>query len=308
MGGAMSSIVLSHPLRVLKAVVTNVVAGVAPGAYSRWTSETGRGREPATIEETADYFLSCIRDYRDELGLSETGFREWLKDKDVLEYGPGDIPGVALLLIAYGAKSVVCADGFPLIKLSAFNESVLVALVDRMQGDDRERALNAMQAFRETLGRSGAIRYITSRTGTYGVADSVDLIISRAVLEHVRDLRRTFHDMKIVMRKGGCAVHLVDLKSHGMHIDNPLDFLCWPSSLWALMYANKGAPNRKRPDYYRRLASEVGLAVERYRPTGFVDERQWGDLKVSFAAEFRDLAYEDAACQGFWMILRHASR
>lgn len=303
----MSHIALQYPLRVLIAAATNVVAGFAPGFYSRWTAETGRGRESATIAETADYFLRCIHDYQNELGLSQTEFKRWLHDKDVLEYGPGDIPGVALLLFAYGARSVVCTDGFPLIKLTDYNQSVLNELVERLEGADKERAVSALRSFVNSLGKDGPIRYVISRAGTYGVPDSIDVVISRAVLEHVSDLDRTFYDIKKVLRKGGCAIHLVDLKSHGMHIKNPLDFLCWPSRLWSLMYGNKGAPNRKRADQYRRLALNYHLDVVGYRPTGLVDREVWGEIRPLFADEFRGLCYEDAACEGFWMILRHAT-
>ena len=302
----MSSMLLMHPGRVSKAIVTNVFAGLMPGAYAKWTNETGRGREQASPEETAAYFRACVEDYRAKLGLSQEAFRAFIHGKDILEYGPGDIPGVALLLVALGARSVVCVDGFPLVNLSDFNRAVLENLAGGVTGDDLARARGGLDKFLATMGREGPIRYKTSRKGVLGEHGSIDLVISRAVLEHVRDLPATFSDMRQVLKEDGMAIHLVDLKSHGMHIGNTLDFLCWPSWLWDMMYCYKGAPNRRRLSYYLRLARQMGFEVAMQEPVGHAPEAEWRALSDRLAGEFRALAYEDCACTGFWLVLKHA--
>jgi hypothetical protein len=94
----MTVLLFKHPTRVVKAIATNFLAAVAPGWYSRWTGETGRGRKPIDAKETAAYFVRCADDYRRRLKLDETGWQRFLVNKTVLEYGPGDIPGVARVL------------------------------------------------------------------------------------------------------------------------------------------------------------------------------------------------------------------
>ena len=58
----------------------------------------------------------CFNDYFVKLNIDKFNITGWLTGKAVLEYGPGDILGVALLMKAHGAKRVICVDRFPLAK------------------------------------------------------------------------------------------------------------------------------------------------------------------------------------------------
>ncbi len=73
---------------------------------------------------------------------------------------------------------------------------------------------------------------------------------------------RRFENMVRVARRGAIMLHQVDLKSHGLHRSNPLDFLTWPSFLWRLMYSAKGVPNRLRLPDYRAAASSAGVRID----------------------------------------------
>lgn len=97
-----------------KAVLSNQLARFAPAAYIQLTRHTGRGEEEQTPAQIADYFIQCCHDYRKQLKLDELEFASFLSGKRVLEYGPGDILGVALLMYAHGAEAVHCFDRFPL--------------------------------------------------------------------------------------------------------------------------------------------------------------------------------------------------
>ena len=135
-----------HPTRIAKAITTNLLAAMAPGWYSRWTRETGRGLTPMSVDETAAYFIRCVDDYRQRLELDHEAWREFLREKRVLEYGPGDIPGIALLLIGLGARQVICTDRFPLVQTNAFNRQVMERLVDSLDDEARSRAQEACSA------------------------------------------------------------------------------------------------------------------------------------------------------------------
>ena len=78
MSGSLQHGVLTHPVRVAKAVLTNQIARFSPSAYVRMTGETGRGQTVDTAEQTAAYFRQCIDDYFDVLGLSPTQAGEFL--------------------------------------------------------------------------------------------------------------------------------------------------------------------------------------------------------------------------------------
>lgn len=297
---------LADGQRVVRAVLTNQLARVAPTFYVRWTGETGRGLGAESAGQAADYFRRCYDEYFAVLGLAEAKRAAFLAGKRLLEYGPGDVPGVALLMIAGGSASVTCVDRFPLLNLDAKNVAVLRDLLAGLQGGARLRAAACFvdAGVPESGFDPRRIRYHIDRAGLSHETAAFDFVYSRAVLEHVNDLDATFADMHRAMKPGAIAIHQVDLKSHGLHRDNPLDFLCWPEPLWRIMYDQKGVPNRLRVDSYRRLLDQHGFEVLHFAPTLRADPAEVAAIRPCLARPFRDLGDEDLAWLGFWMVVR----
>ena len=251
----------SHLKRITKAIISNQIARLAPGLYLKLTKQTGRGSEEESVEQIASYFHKCFSEYFD-LIPGDTGSPEnYLRGKYVLEYGPGDVPGVAVLMIAHGAEQVTCVDRFPMLSLSEKNRKVLNNLIERLPDEKKKRAASCFRNYGDPSSGidTDRIKYLIHPRGLSGLMGKADLIISRAVLEHVNDLDETFADMGRALRPDGIAVHLVDLRSHGLHIRNPLDFLTWPENLYSMMYSQKGVPNRLRIDSYRDTVEKQGL-------------------------------------------------
>lgn len=294
-------------LRVARAVATNQVARFAPGTYLRLTAQTGRGdgdqESPADI---AAYFRRCIEDYLVFANLSADPADAVFLDKSIVEYGPGDFPGVAILLIAHGAAKVWCVDRFPMVRLSEKNLQVWHALWAGMDDRQRQRARAALRDPQDPAAgfRPEAIEYVVRPHGFCGLDRAADLVLSRAVLEHVDDLAGTFDDMLRALKPGGQAWHQVDLKSHGLHRRNPLDFLAWPAWLWAAMYSHKGVPNRWRVDRYREIVGRLPVEAVRIEPTQRASAADVAAVRPQLAAEFRRLSDEDLACLGLWVGFR----
>lgn len=290
--------------RVAKAALTNQLAHFAPGLYVRLTGETGRGLGEESSGQAASYFRACFDDYFLRLGIAASDIRTFLTGKRILEYGPGDLPGVALLMVAHGAESVVCVDRFPLVQLSEKNLAVVEDLLVGMDADERKLADACF--IRPGDPASGfspdRIRYRIDPNGLSGLRDEIDLVLSRAVLEHVNDLPATFADMRAAMRSNAIAIHQVDLKSHGLHQANPLDFLTWPDFLWHLMYSHKGTPNRLRINAYRMILARMGFNVITLEPTLLADINDVHTVRPALAAPFRDLPDEDLRWLGFWLV------
>src|SRR3569623_1184114 len=101
--------------RVVRAVATDQLARLAPKSYHRLTGQTGRGEEEETPAEIAAYYRRCIADYLAMMGLAEREAQDNFHGISFLEYGPGDMPGLALVVYAYGAELVICIDRFPLV-------------------------------------------------------------------------------------------------------------------------------------------------------------------------------------------------
>ncbi|MBE0549690.1 MAG: hypothetical protein IH627_18935, partial [Rubrivivax sp.] len=133
---------LGQPGRVLRAMASNQLARFAPGLYVRLTGQTGRGaaaeEEPADI---AQYFHDCVDAYFDHLHIAPANVPAFLAGKTLMEYGPGDLPGVAALMVARGAHKVYCVDRFPLVNLSPKNARVLGDLIEGSHGQERQRLL-----------------------------------------------------------------------------------------------------------------------------------------------------------------------
>jgi len=300
-----------NPLRDLyhfsHAFLSNQVARFAPSLYIKFTRQTGRGKKVTSQMETAVYFFRCFADYIDQIGLSIDQSEEYLRGKKVLEYGPGDILGVALLMYAYGAECVHCVDRFPIEKKSPNNLQVYQFLLDSIDDGKRERG---KQAFKVT-GRvdSGfnpnAITYSVTPDGLAPNGHKYDLIISRAVLEHVNNLESTIKNIRRVLKRGGISIHQVDLKSHGLDRYQTFDFLTWPEFLYRSMYSHKGYPNRWRIDKYRELVEKSGLSCNKLVPLGKLEEEKIGIIKPRLAKQFRHLTPEELSWLEFWMVLQH---
>lgn len=294
-------------MRVARAVATNQVARLAPTAYLRLTGQTGRGdgaRE--SPEDIAAYFRQCVADYLSFAGVPAGQAAGYFAGTTVIEYGPGDFPGVAVLMLVAGAHKVYAVDRFAMVRLSEKNVGVWHALVAAMDDAQKQRArslLNDPSHPAEGFKREH-IEYVVRAHGFSGLQAQADLVISRAVLEHVDDLPGTFADMRAALKPGGVAMHLVDLKSHGLHRSNPLDFLEWPNWLWSLMYSHKGVPNRWRLDYYRRIVQALAVLEVRLEPTHTASAADVAAVRDKLAPAFRDVDDADLACLGMWVGFR----
>jgi SAM-dependent methyltransferase len=293
-------------VRYWKAMATNGLAAIAPSFYVRLTGETGRGRAPQSPAEVAAYFRRCFDEQNAELGVSPAEAAAYWSGKEVLEYGPGDCPGLAVLMLAHGAARVSCVDRFPLARLKPESVAALRALLDALSPEARARATEAFA--RPGDPESGfdqrRLAYLVKADGLSDLRSAVDVVVSRAVLEHVNDLPSTYVDAARALRPGGRALHLVDLKSHGLHRENPLDFLTWPESKWRRMYAGKGVPNRHRVNCHREAAAAAGFVDVRLRVTEEADQAAVSAVRPFLDAPFKTLPENDLRVLAFWIDAR----
>jgi len=292
--------------RFAKAFMSNQLARAMPQLYVKLTRQTGRGARRESPDEIVDYFFECFKDYFKALKVNSENIDSYLNGKELLEYGPGDVPGVALLMYAHGAKNVLCVDRFPLISFSEKNVKVMRLLLARLDADKRVRAESCFNE-RGNPGSGlamGKIDYLIKSSGLSGLDNQVDLIFSRAVLEHVNDLSATFCDMYNALRPSGVTVHQIDLKSHGLHRCNRLDFLIWPPLLWDLMYSCKGVPNRWRANRYKEIIKKTGFVAELIEATELADKSEIEQVRPHLAKLYRDLPDEELAWLGLWLVIR----
>jgi SAM-dependent methyltransferase len=294
-------------LRLAKASASNLLARFAPAAYVRLTQQTGRGSGEDDAADIARYFQRSFDDYRHWLVRGGKTAVEGLK---VLEYGPGDILGTALLFHAHGAAEVECVDRFPLQQVSPFNAAVYRALIDSLSGAQRQRAESAFvrPGQPESGLRPEAVRYRITPDGLAARPAAFDAVLSRAVLEHVNALEATLADIESGLRPGGLGVHNVDLRSHNLDRYRPFDFLTWPEWQYRLMYSHKGFPNRWRPDAYRRWLAQSSLHTVALEATGRIGAADVARIRPHLPDHLSQASDDELAWTGFWMVLAKPER
>ena len=280
---------LPRQIVIFKAILKNLLAAISPSAYMKLTQETGRGGDCGFDHELEEYCMKVVSDYLRVLqlaGIESTGF---IEDKVILEYGPGDFLGVALILIKMGAKRIYCIDRFPLK-----NERLYKDLYNKMLASSNYSANFSQMSWDEIINRQ--IIYLSAKDGIYQLPEKADLILSRAVLEHCNDLEKTFLNMSQNIADHGMMIHKVDFTSHGTHLKSPLDFLCYSDITWHLMTSRKGSPNRWRWNKYKELIKRHSFRILFEESESDYSMPELNRIRPFLAPNFRDLPDADLLC------------
>lgn len=206
-------------------------------------------------DDAVDYALSIARNYLDM--LRKRGIA--LDKAAILEIGPGADFAVQLVLASHGAQ-VTLADRFLAQWDDEFHPGFYRDFMARHDGP-----VGAIEAVLARGGYHGVLTLLPEPAEALNsIADgSFDLVLSNAVLEHVRNLDDTVAELARIARPGGVQAHQVDCRYHS-DFSRPLEHLTAPKLLFDA----------------RRLASncvegtQLRLAeiAERFTPYFWIDE------------------------------------
>ena len=230
----------------------------ASGNYETCSGATHTGR---SLSESLAYINRVFNDYLTYSGISPLMLRE----KRVLEIGPGDNFGVALKFLIAGARQVVCLDKF--YSKRDTEQQIRIYRQMRTYLHDKERLI-----YDSILNLEGGITINAEKLHyIHGVGieeadkilepDSFDLIVSRAVIEHLYNPDAAFSVMNRLLKSGGYMIHKIDLRDHGLFSRkgfHPLTYLTIPEPLYRLMTYGSGKPNRKLINYYKQKMIDLG--------------------------------------------------
>ena len=284
-------------IAILKGSLTNIVAMCAPKTYVQLVDKTGRGGKQDSGKELLEYCLKVFNDYQRMLLTANNNQTYSFKDKTIIEYGPGDFLGVALLFLCKGAKQVYCIDRFPLI-----NDKIYLDLYNKIIDTHSNNDDLAGLKWDEIINRK--IIYISAKDGIYPLQGKADLIVSTAALEHCNNLERTFFSMHRNLRPNGLMTHKVDLTSHGMHLKTPLDFLFYPKFIWSMMTCYKGYPNRWRRNTYRELLQQFNFEELHDESLYEYTAEELNTTRNTFSRNFRNLPDEELLCSDFFFVAK----
>lgn len=293
-------------------------------ALGRKENPMGATHRGFALEESLDYINAVFSDYERYAGLSGAA----IEGKTILELGPGDSFGVALRFIAAGAAKVITADRFIPIREPGQQRAIYEGVLSRMSAADRSRVEHVLTPSGVDLAGVGidvrAGLGIEEAPAEIGEA-SVDVIVSRAVLEHVFDLDTAFAAMHHLLKPGGRMAHKVDLRDHGLFTDgdqHALEFLTVSDRVYTWMgQETAGLPNRRLQGYYERTLGERGYAtsfltthlagieaeVEPHIPAeaGLPADAPLDSVEAirsRLLPRFRGLSAVELAVAGFWVI------
>lgn len=308
---------------ISKTLKTNVTVASAYYVFDGWrrrsrqrrgvlSTSSGSRHAALNLDASLDYIERVYNDY-----LSYAG-RPALTGR-VIEIGPGDNFGVALLCLKNGASTITAIDKYRSNRNPDQQAAIYAALSSRFDLAalfDGPPAEGTIRNFTYLPGMP-AERFFTPQTPPY------DAVISRAVLEHLDDPLLALDGMWERLQAGGMLVHRIDFRDHGMFAGaHPLSFLTISRTVYRLMTRDTGRPNRVLLPAYRdhliqrQWQSRIGIT----RLVGVEGEFpacRWEDLpapardqalravaaiRPKLAAPFRSYRDEDLAVAGIVLV------
>lgn len=244
--------------------------------------------------DKSDYAIGVFERHVKQAGLSD------LKGKLILELGPGDGVATAVIAASVGARAVlVDAGAFVREDVAPYQALAKVLAMRGMSPPD----LSKCETLDHVLTKCNA-RYLTNGLASLREIDSesVDLIFSQAVLEHVRryEFQETLLQCARVLKDDGICSHQVDLRDH---LGGALNNLRFSERIWeSRFFAGSGF-------YTNRI--QFTSMLKHFRRAGFeeqlCDVRRWDSLPTprgAIARIFQELSDDELRVSGFDVLLR----
>jgi len=233
---------------------------------------------------------------------------------DVLEFGSRWLPVIPILFRLAGARCVTLTDQERLMDERLIDMAVgilrerkaAIALRLGMGEAEIEAGLAIFEGpgdIRGDMQRRLALcglRYLVPFDPTHVPDGSIDIIVSRAVLEHVAEpvLRNFMVHFRRMLNCAGAMCHTVDMSDHWEHQDKSIgriNFLRYDDLIWSLTCLNvQNFQNRlRRRDYVQgieRAGFKIVDVIGDADPQALMD---FDDMPI--ARRFLDLSREDAA-------------
>jgi SAM-dependent methyltransferase len=225
---------------------------------------------------------------------------EYLNGKRILEIGPGINFGLSLIMACYGAE-VMVVDRFLPPWNPDYHPRFYALLRDKIAERGPLVDLTPIDAIlsRGDYPKSSLSLYTCSLEKSFVISDqSIDLIFSNAVLEHLYNLETAFSHLARITKPGGLGIHQVDFRDHRDY-SRPLEHLLFKEAeFYGKFKAKQGEfGNRIRPREMWQLLESVGFEVKEFRPNIVVEEEYLAEflprLRQAKKSRYRDYNAED---------------
>lgn len=131
--------------------------------------------------------------------------------------------------------------------------------------------------------------------------DTVDVIFSQSVIEHVMDLNDTYKALYSWLKPGGLMSHQADFSSHGYtNIWN--GFRAYPEFVWKITMGRRPYLINRQPysvhiDLMKKNGFEITCALQNYKTDIGIDRSQ-------LSGKWKDMSDDDLTCSGAFIQAR----
>ena len=273
-------------------------------------------------------YLSSFQNYKNV--LSRYGVN--ISDKNILEIGSGPNPGTALSFLLHGAAHVYANDIGSVRQIFPLEYALLIRFLaeasKQSQPKPLEDCLLTVTGQTENTGINPALYSALPLIPAEDVElpdNSLDLIVSMSVLEHVKNVKGVLSNCFRILKPGGHCLHFIDLKDH-VNPTKPLAFLSIPRE----QYEPDGTENRLRASDFISEFSAAGFDITAtllqdtvvpvatdgnmdvmgyymsgdmataYNKTSLDQVVPWvtAEMRSSFTEEFKQKSFEDLSVTG----------
>lgn len=247
---------------------------VASSIRNRWKfrlgridSASGSTMQAYSVDTSVDYINRVYNDFIQYGNLTSAD----ITGKVVVELGPGDNIGVLLRFLAAGGQRAWAADKF-YSRHDIEHERQIYLALRRTLSPEEQNLLNLAVDLEPALDfKPDRVKYFHGKGAQdfdqLVPANSVDLIVSRGVLQEVYEIDRAFAAMDRVLKPGGKMVHKIDLRDYGMFSSlgyHPREFLTISEPVYRWMAYDTDKPNRRMLNYYRSIMKQMGYQAQFY--------------------------------------------
>lgn len=215
-----------------------------------------------------------------------------IKEKNVLELGPGADLGVGLYLLSKEIKHYNACDAHDLIQSAPadfykYFFKFLYQINPNIDIQYLKTQLNLTQRR-----QNDKLNYVCNRHFdllSVFKKESIDIVFSQAAFEHFDNIELTLIQLSKITKPNGILIAEVDLKTHSRWIRDrdPNNIYRYSNRLYTL-FKFRGIPNRVRPYFYKKILSENGWYNIEIIPKTTLNQTHIKRTNNSFDPQFRD--------------------
>jgi hypothetical protein len=236
----------------IRPLATGILSNI-PGLFSWWDSHRPVGNTSSTV------YARGVWRFHLENYLKFAANR---MPSHVAEFGPGATLGSCIAALCDGVKRAVALDVRPYASKDSVNLEILNELTPDSNRTSNYESLRAAVTRIGPNSRGPSLQYLAPWTDLDALpANSLDLIFSHSVMEHVVSPKEAYEAFFHWLMPGGLMSHKIDHSSHAI-TKSWNGHYAIPDVLWSLIVG--GRPyllNRMTPAQHRHVIENAGFQI-----------------------------------------------